>query len=35
MVIGVLFVEFTAPDVARLEQIATEVEAATGKLDTE
>ena len=33
MVIGVLFVEFTAPDVARLEQIATEVEVATGELD--
>lgn len=35
MAIGVLFVEFTAPDVARIEQIAAEVEAATGKLDTE
>jgi hypothetical protein len=35
MVIGVLFIEFTAPDVARIEQIAAEVEAATGELDPE
>ena len=35
MVIGVLFVEFTAPDVARIEQIAAEVQTTTGKLDEE
>ncbi len=35
MVIGVLFVEFTAPDMARIEQIESEVEAATAKLSEE
>jgi hypothetical protein len=35
MVIGVLFVEFTAPDIARIEQIETEVDAAVPELSEE
>ena len=35
MVIGVLFVEFTEPDMARIEQIESEVDAATAELAEE
>ena len=35
MVIGVLFVEFTEPDMARIEQIEAEVDAATAELAEE